>query len=44
MKDGIVKSRPLLLLERTMYRDGRTLELRVSSTDRNRLLKGPSLH
>jgi S1-C subfamily serine protease len=28
----------------TVYRDGRTLELRVSSTDRNRLLKGPSLH
>jgi len=28
----------------TVYRDGRTLELRVPSTDRNRLLKGPSLH
>jgi len=25
-------------------RDGETVELRVSSTDRNRLLKGPSLH
>ena len=28
----------------TIHRDGRTLEMRVPSTDRNRLLKGPSLH
>ena len=28
----------------TIYRDGRTFETRVASTDRNRLLKGPSLH
>jgi S1-C subfamily serine protease len=28
----------------TIYRDGRTFEARVTSTDRNRLLKGPSLH
>jgi len=27
-----------------VYRDGRTFEVRVASTDRNRLLKGPSLH
>jgi len=30
---------PLLI-----YRDGRTLELRISSSDRTRFLKGPSLH
>jgi len=30
---------PLLI-----YRDGRTFELRVASGDRNRFLKGPSLH
>ena len=28
----------------TVYRDGRTLEARVTSGDRNRFLKGPSLH
>jgi S1-C subfamily serine protease len=28
----------------TIYRDGRTLEVRVPSGDRNRFLKGPSLH
>jgi S1-C subfamily serine protease len=28
----------------TIYRDGRTLEARVTSGDRNRFLKGPSLH
>ena len=28
----------------TIYRDGRTFETRVTSADRNRLLKGPSLH
>ncbi|MFL6796964.1 MAG: S1C family serine protease [Xanthobacteraceae bacterium] len=28
----------------TIYRDGRTLEVRVTSGDRNRYLKGPSLH
>jgi S1-C subfamily serine protease len=28
----------------TIYRDGRTLDLRVASGDRNRFLKGPSLH
>ena len=28
----------------TIYRDGRTLELRVASGDRNRFLKGPRLH
>jgi S1-C subfamily serine protease len=28
----------------TIYRDGRTFEVRVSSGDRNRFLKGPSLH
>ena len=28
----------------TIYRDGRTFEARVTSTDRSRLLKGPSLH
>jgi S1-C subfamily serine protease len=28
----------------TIYRDGRTLEARVASGDRNRFLKGPSLH
>jgi S1-C subfamily serine protease len=27
-----------------VYRDGRTLEVRVASGDRNRFLKGPSLH
>jgi S1-C subfamily serine protease len=27
-----------------IYRDGRTLDLRVASGDRNRFLKGPSLH
>jgi S1-C subfamily serine protease len=27
-----------------MYRDGRTFEVRVASGDRNRFLKGPSLH
>jgi S1-C subfamily serine protease len=30
---------PLLL-----YRDGRTLEVRIASSDRNRFLKGPSVH
>jgi S1-C subfamily serine protease len=28
----------------TLYRDGRTFEARVASGDRNRFLKGPSLH
>jgi S1-C subfamily serine protease len=28
----------------TIYRDGRTFEVRVTSGDRNRFLKGPSLH
>jgi S1-C subfamily serine protease len=28
----------------TIDRDGRTLDLRVASGDRNRFLKGPSLH
>jgi len=28
----------------TIYRDGRTMELRVSSADRHKFLKGPSLH
>ncbi len=28
----------------TIYRDGRTFEPRVTSGDRNRFLKGPSLH
>jgi S1-C subfamily serine protease len=28
----------------TIYRDGRTIEVRVTSGDRNRFLKGPSLH
>jgi S1-C subfamily serine protease len=28
----------------TIYRDGRTIETRVTSGDRNRFLKGPSLH
>jgi S1-C subfamily serine protease len=28
----------------TVYRDGRTFEARVTSSDRNRFLKGPSLH
>ena len=28
----------------TIYRDGRTIEARVTSGDRNRFLKGPSLH
>jgi S1-C subfamily serine protease len=28
----------------TIYRDGRTFEAKVVSTDRSRLLKGPSLH
>ncbi|HYS48611.1 MAG TPA: S1C family serine protease [Xanthobacteraceae bacterium] len=28
----------------TVYRDGRTLEVRVTSSDRSRFLKGPSLH
>jgi S1-C subfamily serine protease len=28
----------------TIYRDGRTLELKVSSADRRRFLKGPRLH
>jgi S1-C subfamily serine protease len=28
----------------TVYRDGRTFEVRVSSGDRHRFLKGPSLH
>ncbi len=28
----------------TVYRDGRTIEVRVASGDRNRFLKGPSLH
>jgi S1-C subfamily serine protease len=28
----------------TVYRDGRTIEARVTSGDRNRFLKGPSLH
>ncbi len=28
----------------TIYRDGRTIELRVPSGDRNRFLKGPRLH
>jgi len=28
----------------TIYRDGRTFETRVTSGDRNRFLKGPSLH
>jgi S1-C subfamily serine protease len=28
----------------TIYRDGRTVESRVTSGDRNRFLKGPSLH
>jgi S1-C subfamily serine protease len=28
----------------TVYRDGRTIEVRITSGDRNRFLKGPSLH
>jgi hypothetical protein len=28
----------------TVYRDGRTFEARVTSGDRTRFLKGPSLH
>lgn len=28
----------------TVYRDGRTFDIRVASGDRNRFLKGPSLH
>jgi S1-C subfamily serine protease len=28
----------------TVYRDGRSFEVRVTSGDRNRFLKGPSLH
>ena len=28
----------------TIFRDGRTLELRVTSGDRNRFLKAPKLH
>src|SRR5436309_10087068 len=28
----------------TIYRDGRTFEVRITSGDRNRFLKGPSLH
>jgi S1-C subfamily serine protease len=28
----------------TIYRDGRTLSVRVASADRNRFLKTPSLH
>ncbi|HZC56585.1 MAG TPA: S1C family serine protease [Xanthobacteraceae bacterium] len=28
----------------TIYRDGETMELRVKSSERNRFLKGPSLH
>ena len=28
----------------TIYRDGRTFDVRVSSSDRGRFLKGPSLH
>ena len=28
----------------TVYRDGETMELRVKSSERNRFLKGPSLH
>ena len=32
-------SKPLLV-----YRDGRTFEMTIPSGDRNRFLKGPSLH
>ncbi|HJY16167.1 MAG TPA: PDZ domain-containing protein, partial [Xanthobacteraceae bacterium] len=28
----------------SIYRDGETMELRVKSSERNRFLKGPSLH
>ena len=28
----------------TIFRDGRTFEVKVTSGDRNRFLKGPSLH
>jgi S1-C subfamily serine protease len=28
----------------TVYRDGDTMELRVKSSERDRFLKGPSLH
>jgi hypothetical protein len=28
----------------TIYRDGETMDLRVKSGERNRFLKGPSLH
>ncbi len=28
----------------TIYRDGETMDLRVKSSERNRFLKGPSLH
>jgi hypothetical protein len=28
----------------TIYRDGETLQLRVKSSERDRFLKGPSLH
>ena len=28
----------------TIYRDGETMEFRVKSSERNRFLKGPSLH
>jgi S1-C subfamily serine protease len=28
----------------TVYRDGETVELRVKSSERDRFLKGPSLH
>jgi hypothetical protein len=28
----------------TVYRDGRTFEVRVESSDRGRFLKAPSLH
>jgi hypothetical protein len=27
-----------------VYRDGETLQLRIKSSERNRFLKGPSLH
>jgi S1-C subfamily serine protease len=28
----------------TIYRDGETMDLRIKSSERNRFLKGPSLH
>ena len=38
------RRRPASMCRSPIYRDGETMEMRVKSSERNRFLKGPSLH